>query len=184
MKSGVGSARVDLSDGAFIVAMSVVNALGNVISDTGQVLAGNRKSGGGFAEFSEQTLTKDYSPSSSPLASNTTISIVGTNVDLANQEHYTRVANMATHGHSRAIYPVNTSVDGDTLFVFSTEQHKDYLSSRGTWAPYPYWPPLAVDLIGDAAAKAVRLSIYDACTSAKTIPFKSALDGIIPGLAG
>jgi hypothetical protein len=37
-----------------------------------------------------------------------------------------------------------------------------------------------VDILGHAAAVAVRESIYDACRLAQTVAFPAAYDGIIP----
>ena len=51
MKTGVGSARADLANGAMICVLSVVNALGNIINQNGSILAGNRDEEGGFKSF-------------------------------------------------------------------------------------------------------------------------------------
>ena len=39
-KGGVGSASVDLGDGLIVSALMVVNAVGDVIDENGQILAG------------------------------------------------------------------------------------------------------------------------------------------------
>ena len=176
MKTGVGCARIDLGNGVIVSAMTVLNALGNVILPDGKILAGNRsdvkgekyKTFGGFSQF----LTQEKS--------NTTISIVGLNVDLKIRENYERVAHLATQGQTRAINPVNTSLDGDTVFVFSNEEKKDFLTPLGGQiARGSNWNNLDVDIIGQAAANAVQESIYDACYQSESIKF-DALDGIIP----
>ncbi len=115
MKAGVGSAKIDLGNGVIVTAMSVVNALGNIINPDGTILAGNRDESKKFKTFEDTT---DFVTSNSM---NTTITIVGINIDLGSRENYERVAHMASTGHARAINPVNTSVDGDPVFVFSTE---------------------------------------------------------------
>ena len=51
MKAGVGSARVDLANGAMVCALSVVNAMGNIIGRDGLVIAGNRDGRGGLKLF-------------------------------------------------------------------------------------------------------------------------------------
>ncbi len=177
MKSGVGSARVDLGNGIMICALSVVNALGNIVNRDGTVLAGNRNEEGGFTDFDEVgnfVTTKK---------SNTTISVVGINVDLKNREAYERIAHFGAQGQIRAINPVQTSIDGDTVFVFSSKEISNPLNSFGKYWQTPAWPEFTIDMIGYVASKAVQLSIYDACTSAETIDFKGAYKGIIPSAA-
>lgn len=175
MKAGVGSARVDLGNGIIVTAMSVVNAVGNVVLPNGEILAGNRDENTKFKQYKDlqDFLTKDMS--------NTTISIVGINVDLRSKEHYERVAHVASHGHVRAINPVHTSMDGDTVFVFSTDEIKDPLNDFSQYfietddSRY-----ILTDLIGNAAAEAVQQSIYDACRSAETVELLSAWNGVLP----
>jgi len=174
MKAGVGSARVDLGGGIIVTALSVVNPLGNVVNPDGTILAGNRDEHKPFKEFKDVT---DFVTASS---ANTTISIVGLNIDLKTRENYERVAHMATHGQVRAINPVHTSIDGDTVFVFSTEEHQQLLNGNGKFFETPDWPLFSVDIVGDAAAKAVQESIYSACREAQSIQFEQAYNGIIP----
>ena len=114
MKAGVGSARIDLANGAMICALSIVNAMGNIIGKDGLILVGNRDGAGGFKTFRD---TAGFVTGNN----NTTISIVGTNAKLRDREDYRRIAAMAAQGQVRAIQPVNLSLDGDTVFVFSTE---------------------------------------------------------------
>ena len=114
-------------------------------------------------------------------SSNTTISVVGINVDLKSKEHYERLAHLASHGQVRAINPVHTSSDGDTVFVFSTGELKNPLNN---FAKYFKDTDddihFQVDVIGHAAGKAVQESIYDACRQAVTIQFDLAYNGVIP----
>lgn len=176
MKAGVGSARIDLGGGVIVTALSVVNSLGNIINPDGTVLAGNRDEHKKFKAFEDTT---DFVASGT---ANTTISVVGINIDLKNRENYERVAHMATHGQVRAINPVHTSVDGDTVFVFSTEEHKTLLNSNGRYFETPNWPLFSVDIVGNAAARAVQESIYDACHSADSIEYADGYNGVIPSV--
>ncbi len=174
MKAGVGSARINLGNGIIICALSVVNALGNVVNPDGTILAGNRDENKKFKVFEDTTtfVTGDKM--------NTTISIVGINVDLKTRENYERIAHFGSQGQIRAINPVNTSIDGDTVFVFSNEEIKKPLNDMGQYFETPDWPLFTVDVIGQAAAKAVQESIYDACKQAKTIEFEQGYKGVIP----
>jgi L-aminopeptidase/D-esterase-like protein len=183
MKGGIGNARVDVGGGIIVCAMSVVNAVGNVIGPDGQIIAGNRDEDGGFSSYEDlaQFLTRADAGSSEQ---NTTITVVGINVDLGSLEHYENVAHLATHGQVRAINPVHMSGDGDTVFVFSTAQLTSPLNATAQY--FAEGPPdlhLQVDLIGHAAAQAVQESIYDAVRSAQTVLAKGALGGIIPSAA-
>lgn len=177
MKSGVGCSRIDLGNGVIVTALTVLNAIGNIVLPNGQILAGNRSSDkkekyktfAGFSDF----LTREKS--------NTTISIVGLNVDLKTRENYERVAQIATHGQVRSIDPVNTSLDGDTVFVFSNEEIGNFLTPLGGQiARGSAWNQLHIDIISQAAAKAVQDSVYDACYQAKSIRFDGSLDGVVP----
>lgn len=175
MKAGVGSARIDVGGGIVVCALSVVNALGNVVLPDGTILAGNRDEVTTFKPYEDLTefVTNDKL--------NTTISVVGINVDLKSKEHYEKVAHLASHGQVRAINPVHTSADGDTVFVFSTAELKDPLNS---YAKYFQETDdgihIQVDIIGNAAARAVRESIYDACHQAESIEYEQGYQGVIP----
>lgn len=176
MKTGIGSAMVSLKGGIKIATLSVVNCNGNVILPDGKILAGNRHDTGDFKfrtfEGVSDFLVRDKN--------NTTITIVGINVDLQARENYEQLAHIASHGQIRAIKPVNQSVDGDTVFVFSTQENKNFLSPLGKAIADGEWPKLGVDIIGQAAARAVQESIYDACYKAESIKFEEAFNGIIP----
>lgn len=177
MKAGVGSAKIELGGGVIVTALTVVNAMGNIIGEDGSIIAGNRDDGDDskyrtFEGFSNYITEK----------SNTTISIVGINVTLNSQEDLRRVVEIATHGQVRAINPVNTSLDGDTIFVFSTEELTPHLSHIGTVIEDGDWYKLYVDVIAQAAARAVQESIYDACYSAESIQYKYAFQGRIPSV--
>ena len=175
MKAGVGSARIDLGNGIIVVALSVVNALGNIIAPNGEIIAGNRGENTKFKPYEDliDFVTQDRN--------NTTISVVGINVDLGSKLHLEKVAHLASHGQVRAINPVHTSSDGDTVFVFSTGELKNPFNNM-----LQYFQETddslytQVDIIGHAAARAVQESIYDACRSAETIQFEQAYKGVIP----
>lgn len=176
MKAGVGCSRTDLGNGVFVYALTVVNALGNIINPDGSILAGNRSD----VEGEKYKTFEGFSMFLTQEKSNTTISIVGLNVDLKNRENYERVAHIASQGQVRAIDPVNTSLDGDTVFVFSNEEIKSFLNPLGDRVAKHGWHNLGIDIIGQAAAKAVQESIYDACEQAETVNLDGAYKGIIP----
>lgn len=179
MKSGVGSARVDLGNGITVCALSVVNPVGNVYLPNGEILAGNRDEVNTFKEYSD---LQDFVTHSDK--SNTTITIVGINVDLGARQHYEKLAHLASHGQVRAIKPVHTASDGDTVFVFSNCELKNPFNNKAKYfqetEDQTYFQ---VDVLGNAAADAVQESIYDACRSAQTIRFDQSYQGVIPSVA-
>jgi L-aminopeptidase/D-esterase-like protein len=180
MKAGVGSARVDLGNGIVVCALSVVNAIGNIVLPNGEILAGNRAEHGGWETYEALS---DFLTAAPPRGdrSNTTISVVGINVDLGATEHYERVAHLATHGHVRAINPVHTSGDGDTVFVFSTRELRSPLADVARYFQETDNDiHLQVDLLGHAAAAAIQESIYDACREAESVAYPDAFGGVIP----
>ncbi len=174
MKAGVGNGRIDLGGGVIVCAMTVLNALGNVVKPDGTILAGNRDEHKRFKDFDD---TIDFITGD---PSNTTITIVGTNVDLGPRENYERLAHFATHGHVRSIYPVHTSQDGDMVFVFSTAEIKQPFNKFGDFFQEIGQTGFTVDVIGHAAAQAVQASIYDACLQAESVKFKTAYNGVFP----
>lgn len=180
MKTGVGSHKIDLGRGGMICALTVVNALGNIINKDGSILAGNRndKESPKFRNF------EGFSKFLMGNFSNTTISIVGTNIKVYNQEDLRRIAEIATHGQVRAVKPVNTSLDGDSVFVFSTQEIEVNLTQLGKEIGDQNgdWWKLNVDILGQFAAEAVQESIYDACYKATTINLEIGYKGIIPSV--
>lgn len=177
MKAGVGNARVDLENGITVCAMSIVNPSGNIIQRDGEIMAGNREVHKKFKQYEDMVdfVTNDRS--------NTTISVVGINVDLGSKEHYSVLAHLASHGQVRSINPVNTSSDGDSVFVFSTDEIKNPLNRMAEYFKETDDTRFfLIDIIGHAAAKAVQDSIYDAVSSAETVPFELGYKGIIPSV--
>ena len=130
MKAGIGSASITMPDGLVVAALVAVNAAGDIIDPgTGRVVAGVRTADGkGFADartlLRSGALSRDPGerrpPAESPRpGENTTIGIVATNAVLTKVEAQ-KVAQMAHDGFARAISPVHTPADGDTIFAVAT----------------------------------------------------------------
>lgn len=121
-KGGIGSASVDLGDGLIVAALCVVNAVGDVLDEQGQILAGLRLPQGGFADVMN---VMRYMPRPLPqtpaqdAAQNTVIGVVATNARLTKTQ-VNKVAQMAHDGLARAVRPAHTTHDGDTLFALAT----------------------------------------------------------------
>lgn len=120
MKSGVGSAALRLPDGVIIAALVVANPLGDVIDPaTGRVVAGVRTAANGFADA--RILMRRGAPSVSR-GDNSTIGVIATNAKLTKAQA-SLLAQLADDGYARAIWPIHTPVDGDTVFAIATGQH-------------------------------------------------------------
>jgi L-aminopeptidase/D-esterase-like protein len=120
LKGGLGSASVVLSDGVTVGALAAVNSHGETTYADGTFLAWDSAIGdelGGRTPTGRPTLLP--APVDGDPAANTTLAIVATDLALTRGDAQ-RVAVMAQDGLARAIRPVHTPFDGDTVFVLST----------------------------------------------------------------
>jgi L-aminopeptidase/D-esterase-like protein len=120
MKSGLGTASVKIADTGIVVgAIVAVNAVGDVIDPaTGRIVAGARSEGNKGFRDSMNAILNGYRVVVQP-AANTTIGCVATNAPFTKSQ-MTKIAQMAHDGYARAINPVHTMGDGDTIFALST----------------------------------------------------------------
>jgi len=165
MKAGIGSAAIKLPNGLVVAAIVAVNAVGDIIDPaTGQVVAGVRGADGKLADA--RKLLRQGGGREGRAGENTTIGIVATNAMLTKVQAQ-KVAQMAHDGYARAISPVHTPADGDTIFSLAT----------GTWngqASYGQVGALAAEAMADAIVRAATQA-----TSSKGLP--SARDlGTVP----
>ena len=148
-KGGIGSASVVAPNGLRVGAIVAVNALGDVIDpETGAVVAGARAADGSFADARRLLRTGGPTILSSLSADNTTIAVVATNARLTGAE-VSRVAEMADAGLARAIAPIHTIADGDTVFALA----------NGRWhgrADVATIGALAADAVASAIVRAVK----------------------------
>jgi len=120
MKSGIGTASVTVGDTGIIVgALVAVNAVGDVYqSDTGRIVAGARSEDGKSYRNSMAAVMNGARVLLQP-GGHSTIGIVATNAPFTKTQ-MTKIAQMAHDGYARAINPVHTMADGDTIFSVST----------------------------------------------------------------
>ncbi len=121
-KSGVGSALVELEGGFQVGALVAVNAVGDVVDETGTILAGARAQPDGdrfvgLLNVLPRLIALPTSPDS--YHGSTVIGVVATNARLTKEEA-NKVAQMAQDGLARAIRPAHTMMDGDTLFALAS----------------------------------------------------------------
>jgi L-aminopeptidase/D-esterase-like protein len=149
MKGGAGSAALVLPDGVVVAALVVVNAVGDVVDPaTGRVVAGARTPDGKGLVDARTLVRGALAGTPAPAAENTTIGVVGTNVALTKAQA-TKVAQMAHDGLARALSPVHTPADGDTLFVLATGE-------KGGAADVGRIGALAAEAVADAVLRAAR----------------------------
>ena len=157
MKSGVGSFTVMLSGGTMVSCLAVVNAFGDVRDPaTGKILAGARTAPES-AEFADTGERMKRGAAGGFPVRNTTLAVVATNARISKVEA-TKLAQQASLGMARTIFPVNTMFDGDLVFALS-------LGDRQA----------DINVLGVAAAEAVAQSIVRAVKLSKSL-------GGVPGL--
>jgi len=170
MKSGIGTASIDLGGGVIIGAIVAVNAFGDVIDPaSGGILAGVRTTKVGPIQIGKETPfanTLDVMRSMTGRTilryaywGNTIIGVVATNARLSKEEA-NQVAQMAHDGLARTIRPAHTIFDGDTLFALSTGNKR-----------------IDINIVGAYGAEVVAWSIINATMAATSVDgFPAARD--------
>jgi L-aminopeptidase/D-esterase-like protein len=143
-KGGLGWAVVEAGP-VTVGALAAVNAGGDVLAEDGTVLAGARVPGGARTALRERLAAPaadgEVRPEPVPPGGSTTLGVVATNATLTKAEVH-RVAVQAHDGMARAVFPVHTSFDGDTVFALSVPR-----------------VPAAMDLVAFLAEEALAVAI-------------------------
>ena len=159
MKSGEGTASMDIGGGVVVGALVAVNAWGDVVDpQSNEIIAGLRpgKVGPvrvGGKEYFADTLTMMKKPAGRSLMklatrTNTVIGVVATNAKLTKAQA-TKVAQMAHDGLARTIRPAHTMLDGDTIFAISTRNRKADATTVGVFA---------AEVMAQAIVRAVKMA--------------------------
>lgn len=134
MKSGLGIHAVQIGDVQCGVVVAV-NALGDVIDyDTGKRIAGIISEDKTTISSTEEVMYAEIGRKRNVFSGNTTIGCVITNAKLTKVQA-SKLASITHNGYAKAISPVHTSVDGDTIFVMATgevEVEPDALGALAT----------------------------------------------------
>lgn len=166
LKGGVGSASLVLEDGTTVAALVVANPLGSCVDpENGEVYAARF---GLPDEFPTLTLPDPAEVSTArkraaeltaagamPSTLATTIGVVATDATLTKAQ-CAKVAGIAHDGMARAIRPVHTMYDGDTVFGLAT-------GARPT--PDPVGFHALLEAAGDCFTRAVGHAIFSAETA-------------------
>lgn len=166
-----------------VAALAAVNALGDVIDPaTGEVVAGARTAEGDALADARRLLlagAAQRNPERTPeggaakalentTLENTTLVVVATNARLDKTAAY-KVAQMAHDGLARAISPVHTPFDGDTVFVLATGSRAAAVETS--------------DLLrlGALAAEATARAVVRGVRAAEGLPGLPAASDLSPG---
>jgi L-aminopeptidase/D-esterase-like protein len=159
MKTGVGTASVDIGGGVVVGAIVAVNAFGDVIDpQTGEIIAGvrsrksksMRKGEPGYFGDTLKLMRTLYGRTTMAVAThfNTVIGVVATNAKFDKAEA-AKIAQMAHDGLARTVRPAHTMLDGDTLFALSTGRRLADVSTVGAYA---------AEVTAQAIVRAVRMA--------------------------
>ncbi|MGF7163037.1 L-aminopeptidase/D-esterase-like protein [Rhodoligotrophos appendicifer] len=178
-KGGLGSASAVI-DGITVGAIVAVNSFGSpVIPGTNRFWAQLAEIDGEFGGLAglpmeltaaSRSLTTDTKAAmvadAAAAGANTTIAVVATDARLTPSEAK-RFAVMATDGFARALRPVHTPFDGDTVFALATGR-------RELEGPRP----LALAMLGAAAsdslARAIARGVYEAETLGPWLSYRQS----------
>ena len=153
MKSGIGSASIRIA-GLTVGAIVAVNAVGDIIDPfTGKPIAGARTEDGKSLLGTRDAILRGNPPAGLLAGTATTIGVIATDAVLTKAQAQ-KVAQMAHDGLARAINPIHTMFDGDTIFALSTGK------SGKTGNP---------TLIGVLAAEVMAIAVVRAARAARGI---------------
>jgi len=163
-KGGLGSASAIGDGGLQVAALVVANPVGEVVMPSSGALWSwdleqNNEMGGQHppsARFGADRA--DDFPMEAQVGGNTTLAVIATNATL-DKAQAQRVAIMAHDGMARAIRPVHTPFDGDTVFTLSTGR----MALPGSAAmPAEMYVGRIGAIAADCLARAVGRAVFEA----------------------
>ena len=186
LKGGVGTASVTLPGGVVVGALVVLNAAGSPLDPATGALLGApavsdpalRPRVPGAAEHSAVTAAVSSAPAASAPPRNTTLVVVAASAALS-PTSASRLAVAGQAGLTRAVHPVHTLADGDTVLALATGEHDVAAAAPPQPAGWPV--PAAVSgevAVQAAASTAVTLAVLDAVLASRTT---ATATGDVPG---
>ncbi|WP_084342747.1 P1 family peptidase [Janibacter corallicola] len=171
LKGGIGTASARLPDGGTVGALVAVNAVGSPLSPSGELLGADLLRDGEVDlprpdPAAAQTYWDRWAAEMAALRAGTatTLAVVATDLEL-DKAGCATLARVSHDGFARAISPVHTPFDGDTVFALST---------KGAGPPTPF----ATVELHTAAADCVTRAIVRAVLAAGTVD-RSAEGGVV-----
>ncbi len=169
LKGGIGSASAVLPDGSTVAALVVVNAVGSCVDPaTGEVYAARFALPGELeplrrpaaAELAQAHRRAEAASAGAPLRYplSTTIGVIATDLTLTKAQ-CAKISGIGHDGLARAIRPVHTLFDGDTLFTLATGARPGAVD--------PFAMHAVLDAAGDVVTRAVGRALL-AATSVTT----------------
>jgi putative pantetheine hydrolase len=169
LKGGIGTASCVLESGAVVGAIVALNAYGSAVSpETGEPYGSFAELDGEFGDAMRH-MTLRAMPKRRPSRDetrppfNTTIGVVATDVRL-DKAQAQKLAGSGQTGMARAIRPVHTLFDGDTVFALSTAR-QELADGSGD----PLARALALNDLYAAAADTFTRAIVHALLAAETV---------------
>jgi L-aminopeptidase/D-esterase-like protein len=151
MKSGIGSSTVWLDGslaGVRVAALAAVNAVGDVYDDAGRIVAGTRETADSMNFADSARMMKRGERGGFDPGRNTTLVVVATNAKLT-KVGANKLAQLGSLGVARAIRPVWTMSDGDTVFAMSHGEAQAPIDALGV---------AAAEAVAEAIVRAVRMA--------------------------
>lgn len=146
MKAGIGSYAIQLGE-LKVGAVVAVNAVGDVFDwKNGRQVAGLLSEDKKSLRSTSELLCARMEPAENHFAENTTIAVVATNAHFEKPQ-LCKIAGMAHDGMARAIRPVHTSMDGDSIYAVSVGEVQADQDLVGT---------LAAEVLSEAILRAVE----------------------------
>jgi putative pantetheine hydrolase len=156
IKGGTGTASIRLDDGTTVGALVIVNAVGSTVDAQGRLYGERYGVADEFGTLKTPTEAAPEGPGGPLPGMNTVIAVIATDAPL-DKAAAKRMAMVAHDGLARAIDPIHTLVDGDSIFAVSTASPHDPVPDAPTTAS-PQEP------VPDAPTAGARLSVTDPAT--------------------
>ncbi|TWD84127.1 L-aminopeptidase/D-esterase-like protein [Kribbella amoyensis] len=163
LKGGLGTASVRLDDGTTVGAIVVLNAVGSTVDATGRLYGDRYGLGEEYAGLRTPVEPPPDPPAGAVPGMNTVIAIVATDAPL-DKAAAQRMAMVAHDGIARAVDPVHTLLDGDSVFALSTapaEQARLSVTDRAAIA--------RLESVFAAGARTLTRAIVSAVLAAETV---------------
>jgi len=165
LKGGIGTTSVAVDGGVIVGAVVAVNAFGSAVdASTGALYAASLGLANEFGPLCPHPVSDVPAHVSGSMRGHTTLGIVATNAPL-DKAQATKVAQMAHDGLARALRPVHTPFDGDTVFVLSTGEVEFQVAVKG---PFENEQATKVNVLGSTAADVVARAIVHAMLAAQS----------------